>query len=119
VEEIGNAWRNYRCFSTEKSDILKPWNMFYFIGKKGEDTMRKFGEDQKNLTAVICNGCGKKLKVENGVLKEGCFEGKQVFGYFSSMDGEQHSFDLCEDCYREWTQQFCIPVEKEEVTELL
>ena len=81
--------------------------------------MRKFKEDKNNLTAVICNGCGKKLKVEDGMLKEGCFEGRQVFGYFSSMDGERHSFDLCEDCYRALTRQFRIPVEKEESTELL
>lgn len=81
--------------------------------------MRKFDEAEKNLTAVICNGCGRELKVEGGVLREGCFEGRQTFGYFSSMDGERHGFDLCEDCYRKLIQQFCIPVEREENTELL
>lgn len=81
--------------------------------------MRKFREEQKNLCAVICNGCGRELKVEDGVLKEGCFEGKQVFGYFSSMDGERHSFDLCEDCYRKMIRQFAVPVERKESTELL
>lgn len=81
--------------------------------------MRKFREEQKTLCAVICNGCGRKLKVENGVLKEGCFEAKQVFGYFSSMDGERHSFDLCEDCYRKMIRQFAVPVEREESTELI
>lgn len=86
---------------------------------EGEDTMRKFKKEQENLCAVICNGCGRELRVEDGVLKEGCFEGKQTFGYFSSMDGEQHSFDLCEDCYRKMIRQFAIPVEKKESTELL
>lgn len=119
MEEIGNAWRNYRCFSTGKSGILKPWNMTVWLKEKGEETMRKFDKDQKILTAVICNGCGRKLKVEGGVLREGCFEGKQSFGYFSSRDGESHSFDLCEDCYDRLVRQFCIPVEKEESTELL
>lgn len=81
--------------------------------------MRRFEGDKKVLAAVRCNGCGRELKVEEGVLKEGCFEGRQCFGYFSSMDGERHSFDLCEDCYRKLLQQFAIPVEKEEITELL
>lgn len=81
--------------------------------------MRKFQEDQKTLQAVICNRCGRQLKVEDGMLKEGCFEGKQVFGYFSSMDGARHSFDLCEACYKELTAAFVIPVTEEEVTELL
>ena len=36
--------------------------------------MRIYGEDKEHeLTAVICNACGKKLKVEKGILKEGCF----------------------------------------------
>lgn len=81
--------------------------------------MRKFKNEQKMLTAVICNGCGRELRVEDGVLREGCFEGKQSFGYFSTMDGERHSFDLCEDCYQKMIRQFAIPVEREENTELL
>lgn len=81
--------------------------------------MRKFTDHEKKLTAVICNGCGKSLKMEDGVLKEGCFEGKQVFGYFSSMDGEEHRFDLCEECYEKFTKQFAVPVEKEEIAELI
>lgn len=87
--------------------------------KEGECHMRKFTDHEKTLSAVICNGCGKSLKVENGVLKEGCFSGKQNFGYFSSMDGERHQFDLCEDCYRKLIAQFAVPVEKEEIAELL
>ena len=43
--------------------------------------MRKYLEESSNeLTSVICNGCGKHLLVENGILKEGCFEGDAVFG---------------------------------------
>lgn len=87
--------------------------------KEGECHMRKFSDHEKKLEAVICNGCGRNLKLENGVLKEGCFEGKQSFGYFSSMDGEKHQFDLCEECYRKFTKQFAVPVEKQEITELL
>lgn len=88
-------------------------------GTKGEDTMRKLEKDQKTLEAVICNGCGRTLKVENGELKEGCFEGKQTFGYFSSMDGERHSFDLCEECYKKLLAGFAVAAEREEITELV
>ena len=49
--------------------------------------MRSWTKRRGMLSKVVCNGCGRELKVENGILKEGCFEGKQVFGYFSSMDG--------------------------------
>ncbi|MBQ7840277.1 MAG: hypothetical protein IJ390_07300 [Lachnospiraceae bacterium] len=81
--------------------------------------MRQFGKDGKTLLAVRCNGCGRSMKVENGVLKEGCFLGRQDFGYFSTMDGQRHSFDLCEECYREMAKAFTIPVEMEDITELL
>lgn len=73
---------------------------------------------EKKLEKVICNKCGKELTVENGIVKEGCFAGKQEFGYFSSMDASIHSFDLCEDCYLEWIRSFSLPVSVEAVTEL-
>ena len=51
------------------------------------------------LISVICNRCGKEMKVENGILKERCFEVKHAFGYFSSKDGQVYHFDLCEQCF--------------------
>lgn len=75
--------------------------------------------EEKKLTAVSCNCCGRALKVENGELKEGCFAGQQAFGYFSSMDGEMHSFDLCEECYHAIVSRFRIPVRIEEIIELV
>lgn len=81
--------------------------------------MREYKNGERKLHAVVCNGCGRELKVEEGVLKEGCFEGKQLFGYFSSRDGECHSFDLCEECYGKMIRSFRIPVKIEENAELL
>ena len=82
--------------------------------------MRQYqnGEDHK-LICVVCNGCGKQLRIEDGYLKEGCFHGERLFGYFSNKDGIRHSFDLCEECYEKWTGSFAIPVEEEEEKELL
>lgn len=82
--------------------------------------MRKYrAEEIEKLEKVICNGCGRELKIKNGYLKEGCFSARHGFGYFSRRDGLQHSFDLCEDCYEKWIGSFVIPVEEEEIKELL
>ena len=82
--------------------------------------MRKYriGQERK-LVQVVCNQCGRELKVEDGYLKEGCFEADTVFGYFSKKDGNHHRFDLCETCYDKMTAQFTVPVNVEEETELL
>lgn len=82
--------------------------------------MRKFQTGEKDkLVMVVCNGCGRQLKVENGYLKEGCFSADQVFGYFSKRDGVRHRFDLCEDCYQRWIDDLAVPVEESEERELL
>ena len=77
---------------------------------KGEKGMRRYvdGQDRK-LMKVVCNKCGRQLKMENGYLKEFCFTGDAVFGYFSHKDGTAHHFDLCEDCYDALTAQFAVP----------
>ena len=76
-------------------------------------------ENRQKLTGVICNQCKKELNVENGIIKEGHFCGNVQFGYFSSKDGKKHSFDLCEECYDKLIKGFAIPVEEEEMMELL
>lgn len=82
--------------------------------------MRRYDDGQeKKLTQVVCNRCGRELKLENGYLKEGCFTADAAFGYFSRKDGTTHHFDLCEDCYDEIISQFQVPVETAENTELL
>lgn len=44
--------------------------------------MRKYTKSGELLRAV-CNCCGKELKVENGILKEGIFSAENIWGYFS------------------------------------
>lgn len=79
--------------------------------------MRK--EENGKLTQVRCNGCGRELKVENEIIREGCFTADVRFGYFSRKDGVRHKFDLCEDCYDKRIGTFAIPVEEEPETEFL
>ena len=82
--------------------------------------MRIYSDNnRKELVSVICNQCKKKLKVENGIVKEGCFCGNSQFGYFSNKDGMKYLFDLCEECYDKMTAGFAIAVEEEEAKELL
>ena len=82
--------------------------------------MRKYKtESRKELETVVCNCCGRQLQVVNGVVQEGVCHVEISWGYFSGMDGEDHSFDLCEDCYRQWIAGFRIPVERAERKELL
>lgn len=75
--------------------------------------MKRYDE-QKELQEVICNQCGKKLKVEKGILMEGILEVRQNFGYFSRKDGLTQEFDLCEECYDRLIDGFVIPVTQKE-----
>lgn len=68
--------------------------------------------------SLICNGCGRQLKVENGILREDVFEGKKQWGYFSERDGELHSFLLCEECYNSMIQKFVVAPVVTDATEL-
>lgn len=82
--------------------------------------MRKYEEGQKGkLIQVICNKCGRSLEVEEGYLKEFCFNADPSFGYFSHKDGLRHHFDLCEDCYDEMISGFTVAVEETEELELV
>ena len=82
--------------------------------------MRQYSdENKKMLQKVVCNQCGRELKLENGIIMEGVFHGIAAWGYFSDWDGESHFFDLCEQCYDRMTEVFQVPVTVEERTELL
>ena len=73
-----------------------------------------FDDKKKELVSVICNSCKKEIRVENGMIKEGCFCGDAQFGYFSNKDGMKYFFDLCEECYDALLKGFCIPAEIED-----
>ncbi|MCI8781078.1 MAG: hypothetical protein HFH70_10420 [Lachnospiraceae bacterium] len=67
---------------------------------------------------LFCNACGKKIQMENNILREDVFEGKKEWGYFSKKDVTLHSFIMCEDCYDKMVSSFVIPPEITEVLEL-
>lgn len=82
--------------------------------------MRRYDTEMgEQLVQVICNQCGREMKLEKGYLKEGCFTADYPFGYFSHKDGTRHHFDLCEECYDKMVRQFSVPVEVSQEKELL
>lgn len=68
---------------------------------------------------MICNACGREIKVLNGVLKEDVFEAVKEWGYFSHKDLEVHRFNICEECYDRITSEFVKPVSVSQKTEVL
>lgn len=73
----------------------------------------------KHLIELCCNKCGKQMKIENEIVKEGDFSVDYRWDYFSNKDGRRHKFDLCENCYDEIIDSFKYPVEDIEYRELL
>lgn len=80
--------------------------------------MRKY-KSSGELETVICNGCGKKMVVEKGILREGAFRVEYSWDFFSEKDGEVHRWDLCEECYDNLVSQFRIEPDVEEQVEFI
>lgn len=69
-------------------------------------------EETKTLEKIICNKCGKEIRIEKGVPQEDYLEVSKRWGYHSRKDNEVECFDICEDCYDEFTGQFRINIER-------
>ena len=87
--------------------------------EKGEEEQMKKNEKDGRLASVICNHCGRKLAVKQGIVREGAMSLDYAWDYFSEKDGQVHHFDLCEECYDELVSGFKIAVEVEEQAELM
>lgn len=75
--------------------------------------MRRYTmKERRETETIFCNGCGKEIKIKDGVIREGLLSVEKRWGYFSDKDNEVHRFDLCEECYDRMVSQFVIPVEK-------
>lgn len=73
----------------------------------------------KKNTELFCNACGKKIKIEHGILKEDVFEASKEWGYFSKKDLQFHKFNICEECYENIVATFKIPIEIVNIEEVL
>lgn len=81
--------------------------------------MREYARQKTELKKIICNQCGREIKMQKGIVGEGVFSGDVTWGYFSGKDGQRHSFDLCEQCYDRLIQGFAIKPLVEEEKELI
>ena len=80
--------------------------------------MRKYRANGQ-LESMICNCCGKKLNVENGIVREGVIMVDHAWDFFSEKDGDVHHWDMCEACYDQMTSQFLLPPDVEEQVEFI
>lgn len=80
--------------------------------------MRKYSGSGQ-LAAVICNCCGKKLVVEEGIVREGVMMVDHAWDFFSEKDGDIHHWDLCEACYDLMVSQFVLAPDVEEQVEFI
>ena len=65
---------------------------------------------------IYCNMCGKEINRQDGIPTGDGLHVEKHWGYFSKKDGEIHTFDLCETCYDQLTDQFVIPTEIQDET---
>lgn len=87
--------------------------------------MRKFEKETTKVTyelsEVICNKCGKSADViygDHGYPIDNSYEYwvefSQKFGFYSSFDCQEISFDLCEPCFKNLIESFIHPAKIEE-----
>ncbi len=78
--------------------------------------MRQYKNVEKpvaELQKIVCNKCGKEIPVIRGIAQEEVLAVEKRWGYYSRKDNQVHRFELCEVCYDELVQSFCIDVEIE------
>lgn len=71
------------------------------------------------MNKIVCNKCGRILKMENGIIHEDFIHVRKAWGYFSKKDGNTQEFIICEDCLEKLEQEFAIPSKKYETTEMI
>jgi len=73
-------------------------------------TYKTVQTETQEVDSITCNKCGKPI---NNYWDTFVSVEKQ-WAYGTQWDGETHSFDLCEHCYRELIAQFTIAVTRSE-----
>lgn len=73
----------------------------------------------KTEEKIICNCCKKVIQIEDFHSRTEYLHVEKEWGYFSNKDGERQEFDLCESCYDALIKRFRIPVDSQEIAELI
>lgn len=79
----------------------------------------KLAGDPQAAREIICNKCGKKIRITGSQTGEDFLHVEKTWGYFSEKDGIKQSFNLCESCCDELLRAFTFPARSEEVHELI
>lgn len=66
--------------------------------------------DIKKIEKVFCNSCGESIKTDKHGNMSDYLHIEKCWGYDSDMDGEEHSIDICQECYKEMIKKFKIKV---------
>lgn len=67
----------------------------------------------EELSEVKCNCCGKTMETDKFGYTSDYLSVTKKWGYGTELDGETHSFDICEDCYNDIISKFKIPVKND------
>lgn len=70
-------------------------------------------KDERNFKDQFVISAGREISVINGRPEKEVLCVEHTWGYFSEKDGENHRFDLCEECYDRLLKGFLIPAEIE------
>ena len=71
-------------------------------------------------TEVYCNCCGSKItNINDQITKKDYLHIDKKWGYFSQWDMEEHTFDICETCYKKWITSFVISVQADETEDIV
>lgn len=92
------------------------------MGTEGNSCFGRNGKEERSkytMGQIRCNKCGKEIRIQKWNRGEDCLKVVKEWGYFSKKDRELHTFYLCEDCYDSMIQGFEIPVQKQNVKEVL
>ncbi len=70
-------------------------------------------KETKEISKIICNKCGREIPVIKGVPQEDVLSVEKRWGYFSEKDNQVDRFEICEHCYDELVESFCVKIETE------
>ena len=75
---------------------------------------KKILKEQEEIYEIYCNMCSNPINKDPfGKFCEYLSVDKN-WGYLSNLDGQKHSFDLCDKCYLDIIKKFKIKVLNEE-----
>lgn len=67
----------------------------------------------EKVCKVKCNCCGKEITADKHGYTSDYLSVNKKWGYGSDFDNENHSFDICEECYKSIINKFKIPISKD------